>query len=167
VVQVRVLENTVFNGPTLVDRNLAGFCLFLLLARARFTDAMLSNKMVWDIPEDEPLQGYVEIQGSNIKTGTSANKKAMLLPMVAPSQGLGSGCWALAWKKARESAGLNCSEFEFVQPCPDLDGGWSSRPWTTSEASRWLRDLFTMYGRGVNPGAFFGAHSLKMSELQW
>ena len=100
-VQARVLEEMCFKASTLVDKILSGFCLFLWLARARFSDAMLSTNVVLDVDPRYPLEGFIELQGSTIKTGTSAIKKSMLLPMVAPNRGLGDKDMAFAIVRLR------------------------------------------------------------------
>ncbi len=73
VQQLRVLEEMIFKGPTLQDRSSAGYCVFLWLARARFSDAIMATQLVLDC-DYGPQDGFVELLGSSIKSGTSAQE---------------------------------------------------------------------------------------------
>ena len=167
VTQARILEEMCFKGSNIVDKVLAGYCLFLMLARARFSDAMFALRIVLDVDPEYALEGFIELQGSNVKTGTSALKKSMVLPMVAPNRALGEQDWASTWLANRELAGLKSSDFEFVQPGPDLAGNWLPRPWLIQEATQWLRDVFALFRAPISREQFFGTHSLKMTLLNW
>eukprot|EP00435_Cladocopium_sp_Y103_P048021 s528_g14.t1 len=67
------------------------------------------------------------------KTSTSAEKKALYLPFVAPINGVGSECWALAWTEALEQLGL-LRDREPYGPMTSV-GGFTKRPLTTDEIS--------------------------------
>jgi hypothetical protein len=164
--QARVLEEMVTRAPTVQDRNLAGFCTFLYLSRARFSDAM-HGKMILDDMKLDPLTGYVEVHGGQVKTGTSAQKKALMLPMVAPSRGLGPDSWGRAWLDNRAAAKLGSDDLEFIQPGPSLEGEWLPRPWLAEEATRWMKDVFSLYLCPVLSTQVFGTHSLKATVLSW
>lgn len=167
--QARIVEEAVFRAPTVVDRNLSGFCCFLLYGRARFHDAMMASSILDDFTNapDNGREGFVELLSDRVKTGTGPNKSCLLLPMVAPARGLGPDVWAEAWFDARRQKDLGFSDLEFVQPAPNRQGEWLPRPWTTEEAATWLRQLFAMSNCPLKFGRPFGTHVLKKTLLSW
>ena len=170
VEHVKILEMLCLNAPTVQDRCLAGFVTFLIYARSRFAGAMAGSLIVWDFVFDvhgKVIDGYVEVQTDHNKTGHSKEKKTMLLPLVAPACGLNKDSWAQAWKEARELAGLDILSDKILQPAPTLNGGWSVRPWSLSEATTWMNDALRMYGSSFGEGRLLGTHSCKATLLEW
>jgi Arc/MetJ-type ribon-helix-helix transcriptional regulator len=55
--QASALEEMVTRAPTVQDRNLAGFCTFLCLSRARFSDAMHGKAILDDMQADPRTLG--------------------------------------------------------------------------------------------------------------
>ena len=50
--------------------------------------------------------GFVEARTRIHKTSTTAERKAMYMPYVAPIQGVGDGYWGLDWKAVLEELQL-------------------------------------------------------------
>ena len=74
VEQLIQLENTLFGDASAADKVAAGFFVFMLFARARYSDALSVANMEIDELEDGSF-GFVEAQASWRKTSITLQKK--------------------------------------------------------------------------------------------
>ena len=103
--------------------------------------------MCWDSLEfdyrvhETGIYGFIEARTRVHKTGTSEEKKAMQMPLVAPIQGLLSKPWSLVWKESLEFFGLLPGGDKFGALCRpvDKDQNLYKRSAISAEASDVLR----------------------------
>ena len=94
VEQLIQLENTLFGDASAADKVAAGFFVFMLFARARYSDALSVANMEIDELKDGSF-GFVEAQASWRKTSITLQKKTRLLPMAAQTIGVSGKNWAM------------------------------------------------------------------------
>ena len=86
VAQVVHLEHTVMD--TRRSRIGAGFFLFTLYTRARYTDALTVSKITEDVVTCEGEKfGFLQAQSKRVKTNLTLEKKTRYLPILAEIQG--------------------------------------------------------------------------------
>ena len=143
---------------SLQDRVAAGYFLFLLYARARYSDGQNVASL-----KDTP--NYLECKVGRSKTSFTLERKTRYLPMAARKVGIKCN-WADAWLEAMHEAGLSVSEAVPLLPCPSSTGGSKMIPLPCDQAGAWLRGLL----RGEHHDAYLdnvGTHSLKRTLLSW
>lgn len=149
------------------DRIAAGFFLFMVYARARFSDAQAAAAIALDVIHgDSGIFGFVEAQIHRSKSAYTLERKTRYLPMAAPVNGLESEPWALAWMKMLESEGVPLGRGRPLLPSP-TENGWSSLPVTASVATVWLKSLLRAGGATGAEVADYGTHSCKATVLSW
>jgi hypothetical protein len=158
--QVQALESMACKAPSCQDRAAAGAFCFMLYSRARMSDLNCIRELSFELAADG--RGFVEAKALGNKTATTQEKKARFLPVTAVVEPLSSGNWAIEWQKSRALAGLN--NHRFLLPAPTAGGGWCSRPLTSGEACRWLKDLLGQVGCIIE-GQKLGTHSCKVTLL--
>ncbi len=164
VEQLSQLEETLFGDASAADKVAAGFFVFMLFARARYSDALSVASMEIDEVQDGSF-GFVGAQASRTKTSITLQKKARLLPMAAQTIGVSGKNWAKAWFEVRESEGLTLGG-NIPLLCSPMEGGrWARLPLTVTAATQWLRTLVA--GASGPPLQRLGTHSLKSSVLSW
>ena len=167
---VRMLENVVLGEVPHVkpqDRIAAGFFLFMVYARARFSDAQAAAAVVLDtVSSGDTVYGFVEAQIHRSKSAFNLERKTRYLPMAAPVRGLSYRPWALAWMELIESENLPLGKGRPLLPSP-TEKGWSSLPVTASVAAVWLKNLLRAAGSSVPAAAAYGTHSCKATVLSW
>ena len=164
--QVECLERLVTSGSDPVDSIMAGYCLFCLNGRARWNDAQFPVKFSMDRCTDST--GFLQADVRLTKTSTSAEKKAMLLPVTSIIDGIRDRDWADAWLAKRKACGLTTpGDGTPLMPEVLVNGRFGAAPLRTSEASRWIRELFINSGWTSSAVKEISTHSLKATTLSW
>ncbi|CAE7801527.1 SLC24A2 [Symbiodinium sp. CCMP2592] len=143
---------------SLQDRVASGFFLFLIYARARYSDGQNVASLT-----DPPL--YLECSVGRSKTSFTLERKTRYLPMAARKVGI-KCAWADAWLEALAEAGLAIKPNDPLLPCPSSNGSWKMIPLPCDQACSWLRSLL---GNAQSDPylANVGTHSLKRTLLSW
>ena len=166
VLQVRGLHTLLENNHVDIwDRALAGYALVALYARARHSDLSHIYQCICDFDLDG---GFLELNTVVHKNSRSAQKKAMLLPILIPCRGVTGTCWPLVVQAVFRDVGL---ALEGVINGPVLrpvskHGGLCSRGITSLEVSRFLN--LALHGT-VEPAdeVRVTSHSLKATCISW
>ena len=155
-------------GRPMADRHAAGCFLFMVYARARFSDMMNVGKLEFDIAEsDETMRGYIEAQVARSKASFSVDRKVRLLPMTATMFGVLAEPWGRSWKDVLEKSGITVGSGKPLLPGRTPDG-WHTLPLSAEAATSWLRNL-------IQTSDYFqaerlpciGTHSCKSTCLSW
>ena len=146
-----------------------GFLVFCTHARARCTDtARIQVEPILDEPlRHDPICSFVEsfAVGGATKTGQTAKKARMSIPVVGLSRGISDVPWAAAWLNLRKKLGLNAKRDECLQRELLADGSFGAGRVRPGQATVWLR--FLLIKMGIEPGLLenIGSHSCKVSLL--
>ena len=160
---VRILEHAAISGIEPEDRIAAGYFCFMLHGRIRKHDLMFAEKLFLDIDEHE--DGYLEAAASRVKTARTTELKMLLMPLLAPVQGLLAESWAIPWMKERVVQGIDA--FQCRLPALGIDGKFYDHPCDSSTASRWLRKLLIDHGISPAETNEVTVHGLKATSLSW
>jgi hypothetical protein len=164
--QVKHLESIVLSNADIQDRVMAGYCLVCLNSRARWNDIQFPTRLSED--RDGLGQGFYQIDVRIVKTSSTAEKKAMLLPVTGIIDGLEHSNWFDKWVNDRTSAGLpniNCESP--LMPGVLVNGKWDKAPLSTSQASKWIRELLKPCTTHEHDLLKTSSHSLKATTLSW
>lgn len=143
----------------------AGALLFVVYSRARWADAMHSDKLYPD-RDAEGVTRYVEASAAVHKTMHASLYRHRLLPLVAPAVGVVDEPWVDRWMMVRAAVGVQLPPFNPMMPAPLGDGKASQRPLSATEAGAWLRKL--LYGcKDQLKDRRISAHSLKATTLSY
>ena len=171
VEHVRILENILQGKPKLKtqDKVAAGFFLWMIYARARFSDAQAASTIVEDVVNkgSGPF-GFIEAQVHRSKTSVSLERKTRYLPMTAPINGvLPEDChWGLQWMQSIRDSKLPIGAGRPLLPA-QTGSGWSSLPVTAAVAAVWLKSLLRQGGASGTDLNSYGTHSCKATMLSW
>jgi hypothetical protein len=168
--QVKCLENMVIGDGAeyfdLLDRIMAGHCLYILYARSRWSDGLRPNSIVIDKLEDD--SGYYQADTLISKTSTTVQKKTRFLPLTGPLKGLNDVMWIDTWMKLRAQAKLKSPDGRNPLICSVTSSGqFTDRPLSASQASKWLRDILILNGYKRDNVINVSSHSLKATLLSW
>ena len=96
--EVRRMESFMIGDAPTRDKYLMGCALFVLYSRSRWSDIAYVEYLELDSTEvnGQPF-GFVESSTRHQKTGASALKKAMQMPLVSPALGVSDVEWAHIW----------------------------------------------------------------------
>lgn len=163
VQEVRELHRLLANPEEdLMNRLAAGTFLCLLYSRSRWSDVRQVHTMEYD--NSEGNVSFLEINTQVHKTARSAELKAKLLPIVAPSVGVVEDNWIEMFLDVREAVGLPRLGNIDGPLLPAFDDAFfMHRSITSEEASAWLRLLLHCESGGRHPSS----HSLKRTVLTW
>ena len=105
--EVKRMEGFMIGDSPTRDKYLMGCALFVLYSRSRWSDIAYVEYLELDSSEvnGQPF-GFVESSTRHQKTGTSALKKAMQMPLVCPVLGVSEVEWAHIWMETVMSMGL-------------------------------------------------------------
>eukprot|EP00971_Amphidinium_carterae_P340697 6479149-Amphidinium_carterae.1 len=143
--QVRTLEQTVMGDGDPAEAIFAGFCLFLLLTRCRWSDGLAASKVEMDSAGEE--SGYIEATLRHSKMGRRAKMRGWRLPVAGPVRALHGREWFLTWMRLRSEHGLAVlGDDDTFMPAVAPSGGWLKRGMSTQEAQLRLRGLVGKYG---------------------
>ena len=152
----------------LSHRLIAAHLLLMLYTRSRNSDLAHVHEVMHDGGFEsgrESAVGYIQISTRHHKAAKTAEKKNLLLPILASSVGVTNDDWITRWIKLRKEASLPVSGMinSALQPAPDLqrDGMWMTRPLSCSEVTLILRSMLQSSDRDLT------SHSLKVSGLSW
>ena len=149
------------------DRVACGCMLFCLYSRSRWSDLRKIYGFVMDVREvNGHISGYLECRTRSHKTSRQIAKAGLAMPLVAPVWGLLTPPWGLGFVKLCDVAQrlLARLEHEPMLAAPDPDGQWSGRAVTTTEAGKWIRNLFAKMD---GEAEYTTIHSLKATPLSW
>ena len=171
VEHVKILEMILQGVPVLKshDRVAAGFFLWMIYARARFSDAQAASTIVKDVIDtDHGQDGFVEALVHRSKTSITLERKTRYLPMTAPIVGVSDRNfpWALAWLDAMAESELPLGKGKPLLPS-QTDSGWSSLPIPAHVAAIWLKNLLKAGGALSEDIMAYGTHSCKATVLSW
>ena len=170
VSELAVLEEIVLGrkGRSVADRHAAGCFLFMVYARARFSDMLNVGRLEFDCAQSDNVQrGYIEAQVVRSKTSFTTDRKVRLLPMTATMFGVVSEPWGMAWRSVLESSGVQIGHGRPLLPGRTPEG-WHTLPLSAEAATNWLRSM-------IQTGDYFderrlpdiGTHSCKSTCLSW
>ena len=159
----RVLEHAVFKAVDPPNRIAAGYFTIMLHGRPRLNDLMFAEKLELDV--DAQGFGFIEAAASRVKTARTTELKSMLMPLVAPAQGLLDKPWAVEWMKQREYQGV--ARFESRLPTIGIDGKFHDHPCDSATANRWLRKILIDGGISADRAEEADCHGLKATSLSW
>ena len=147
-----------------VLRIVAGYSLFLLHSRARFSDAARPvREPMLDVQDDG--DGFVETETRISKTIKAKAFRGGALPLVALSLGASGRPWAKAWLDVRKLMGASVDKGQPLLPLQDRSGHWTSSSMSSAQFTMTMREIFT--AMGVSPPDPFGSHSFKATLLSW
>jgi hypothetical protein len=155
-------------NKSIADRHAAGCFLFMVYARARFSDMLNVGKLEFDNSDtSQTAKGYIEAQVARSKTSFSMDRKVRLLPMTASMFGVISEPWGAAWQDVILKAGIQVGSGKPLLPGRTPDG-WHTLPLTAEAGTSWLRNLLQT-GEYFQDGRFamIGTHSCKSTCLPW
>ncbi|CAE7316422.1 unnamed protein product [Symbiodinium sp. CCMP2592] len=140
VAQVRALEEFVLNSDNDLAAVLAGYALYCLHGRLRWSDAQHTEaEPTLDVHEGK---GFLNAQLYHHKTANRGSlARHRLLPVSCISPGLAEGSWAEAWLERRRRLGLKASRGVPMMPRPLCTGGFDSLPLDPSLGALWLREV--------------------------
>ena len=171
VEEVEDLERRVLETDCPLECYYCGCLLFALFARCRWSDLACLDSLEFDYRVHETgVYGFIEGKTRVHKTGTSEEKKAMQMPLVAPMQGLLHKPWSLVWKESLEFFGLLPGGDKFGALCRPVDKAQElfKRSVISAEASGMLRFFIQ---EPESPEASRAppktSHSLKATLLVW
>ena len=140
VAQVRGLEEFVLNSDNDLAAVLAGFALYCLHGRLRWSDAQhTESEPVLDLCDGK---GFLNAQLYHHKTANRGSlARHRLLPVSCITPGLAEGSWAEAWLWRRRKLGLVASRGTPMMPRPLCFGGFDGLPLDPSLGALWLREI--------------------------
>ena len=146
-----------------------GFLVFCTHARARCSDtARIQVEPILDEPlRHDPICSFVEsfAVGGATKTGQTAKKARLSIPIVGLSRGISDVPWVAAWLSLRKSLGLDAKRGECLQRELLADGSFGAGRLRSGQATVWLRLLLIKMGIEPELLANVGSHSCKVSLL--
>lgn len=140
VAELGVLHERLESAADAWDRVFSGSVLLCTYSRARWSDLMHAERIIYDYDAAQNL-AFIECPVAYHKTMRSSVMRHDLLPMVAPGMGVAGSNWARLWKLARQELGLGDPPDFPIMPAPDKEGAPTVRPLDTEEMGRWLRCL--------------------------
>ena len=145
------------------DRVAAGFFLFLVYARARFSD----GQRVCSLSLASGSARFLEAKVSRSKTSYTLERKTRYLPMAAPAFGVTAVGWSEEWLKLLATSGIKVAQDRPLLPAPGSAGMWKNVPLPCDQACVWLRSLLQTEGPQDAYLENVGTHSLKRTLLSW
>ena len=170
--QVVCIERTLMDPEGwLPDRIFAGHCLFLIYGRIRWGDAEKVVTLTEDL--DDVGGGYLQADSLGSKTSQSSQQKTSFLPFVSVVKGMEVDCWHKPWLRLRNKAGLlklprQEGETRPFMPAINEHGTFHDAvPLSSSDASKWLRQLLVQAGQTPEQVSGITSHALKAIVLSW
>ncbi|CAE7464616.1 unnamed protein product [Symbiodinium sp. KB8] len=167
--QVKRLEDIVLDrGRGGHDRMAAGFFLFLVYGRLRYSDGQRITSIQLDVDDlADSSDGFLECTAERTKTQVGDAKKRKALPVVVPVASVGR-VWIFEWFQVRKQMGLAVSGQNLSEPflpAPASGGRWTRTPLPVSSGADWLRSL--LLGLETKGDIRVGTHSCKATALSW
>ncbi|CAE7393506.1 HMCN1, partial [Symbiodinium sp. CCMP2456] len=145
VAQVRGLEEFVLKTDNDLAAVLAGYALYCLHGRIRWSDAQhTESEPTLDLHEG---RGYLNAQLYHHKTANRGSlARHRLLPVACVTPGLSDENWAEVWLWRRRKLGLVASKGMPMMPRPLCRGGFDTLPLDPSLGAMWLREILKEAG---------------------
>jgi hypothetical protein len=164
VEELRKLHEVLEHGQDAWNRMFAGATLFVVYARARWSDAQHSSKLSFD--KDGEKVCFVEAVTGLHKTVRALQHGHQFLPLVAPSTGVTDSNWGELWETVRSELGINFEAGHPLMPAPLESGAPGKRALDSQEAGRWLRALLELDESALQ-GRKVSSHSMKSTMLSF
>ena len=157
---VKLLERICvgLEGKSKPDRAASGFFLFLVVARARYSDGQ--NVVSLTINGN-----FLEARAARSKTSFTLERKTRFLPMAASIEGIGCD-WVKEWLDLLSDTGVVIDADHPTLPCPSSSGTWKQIPLPCDQACSWLRSLLRQGPHDAHIDNI-GTHSCKRTLLTW
>ncbi|CAE7218164.1 unnamed protein product [Symbiodinium sp. CCMP2592] len=166
VVEAAIASGSIVLEPS--DRVAAGFFVWTLYARARYSDAQAAGAMTCDLSDTpDGTVGYLESAVERSKTSFSLERKVRYLHMFAPIQGIGEVPWGVKWFEFYKEHGPPLGSGKPLLPSPLSGGGWQTSPLAVASATKWMKSLLIRAGCDRSSVEPLGTHSLKATTLSW
>ena len=164
VTELERLHNILEHDEDCWNRLFSGTVLFMVYARARWSDAQHAVKITFDRADGEIH--YVEVLTGHHKTMRALQHRHQFLPLIAPAVGVTGKNWASLWEKTRDDMSLNMMKGQPLLPAPLDNGELSRRALDSQEAGKWLRALLEIDSTGQEERKV-SSHSLKCTMLSY
>ena len=151
----------ILDGEELWDAALAGFILFLVYSRLRWSDGQHVIGWERDVLEDRTV--YLEAKIGSHKTIRSAQHRFRFLPAAAIGHGVCGQDWVAKWLSVREQLGMADPPTHPPLAAPNKSGHPTSRPVSAQEGTVWIRALFRRHLAETKAST----HSAKATLLSW
>ena len=170
VSELKFLEDMLFGkyNRSWADRHFVGCILFMVYARARFSDMMNVCELVIEAFElDGKRDGFAEAKVTRSKTSYNMDRRVRLLPMSATIRGVTDRLWADQWWEVIGKAGIQIETGKPLLPGRTQDG-WHTLPLSAEAATNWLRSLLLL-DKDFDKTRLqrLGTHSAKSTCLSW
>ena len=166
VAELQKLEQFMVEQNDDRDKYIMGCVLFCVFSRSRWSDLAMLDKLTLDISEmpGGECYGFVESCTRFQKTGTSAIKKTLQMPLVAPIAGVTQVAWAQVWFEILRSVGFDLDAEPIGALCraPQEGGVLSKRSLTTDEVTGFVNAVLELEGSSM-----ITSHSFKSTTLIW
>ena len=166
VCELVTLHGLTHDKSSLWDAVFAGAVLFVVYARARWSDAQHVEKIIADMDFEEDTIAFIEGRTSVHKSLNATAFKHRMLPLVAITDGVRVDKWAEDWLDCRRVLGIRDPPEHPLMPAPDETGAPTVRPLDSSEAGEWSRAVLVKAGHTVE-GRKLTSHSLKATCLSF
>ena len=152
------------------EGELLGFLVFCTHGRQRCSDAArVVTEPILDETEGPgaELCSFIEARttGSATKTGNTAKRARLSIPLVGLSYGLSGQPWARAWLSLRQKLGLDAHADECLQRELLTSGDFGHGRIKPGQATEWLRALLLKLGVAPEELRNVGSHSCKTTLL--
>ena len=162
--EVKFIEEFMMSDFSVFDRYISGCILFAIYSRSRWSDLAFLSDLCLDTAETElGLVGFVEGSTKFQKTGATALKRAMQMPLVAPIRGVSDKSWAVEWFKILEQVQFDVSAKPVGAVCrPPTNGTLGTRHLSSEEIGDFLNHMLGLHGENV-----VTSHCMKATTLTW
>ena len=145
------------------DRLFTGHMLHMLYSRSRWSDLLEVGNLFTD-----SCGMYLELETRSHKGAKTAELKAKLLPIVAPTHGVVDGNWVSTYMQLRATCNMDPRDGEFgpMLPAPaDTNASsWMNRAVSSEEGAGFLRQILN---QPKSEQRRISSHSLKSTTLSW
>ena len=162
--EVKFIEEFLVSDLNIFDRYIAGCILFAIYSRSRWSDLAFLSDLTLDTTETElGLVGFVEGSTRLQKTSTTALKRAMQMPLVAPIRGVTERLWAVEWFDILKQVQFNLTAKPIGAVCrPPTNGMLGTRHLSSEEIGDFLNHVLGLTGERV-----VTSHCMKTTTLTW
>ena len=162
--EVKFIEEFMMSDLNVFDRYIAGCILFAIYSRSRWSDLAFLSDLCLDTAETElGLVGFVEGSTKFQKTGSTALKRAMQMPLVAPIRGVTDKSWAVEWFNILKQVQFDTSAKPVGAICrPPTNGTLGTRHLSSEEVGDFLNHMLGLHGENV-----VTSHCMKATTLTW
>ena len=162
--EVKFIEEFMMSDMNVFDRYIAGCVLFAIYSRSRWSDLAFLSDLALDTTETELGRiGFVEGSTRFQKTGSTALKRAMQMPLVAPICGVTDKLWAVEWFHILDQVQFDLAAEPVGAMCrPPMNGTLGTRHLSSEEIGDFLNHMLGLHGENV-----VTSHCMKATTLTW